>query len=88
MEKTFKKSLEIIYQLTKKETYQIFKTEDIESSIIEATHMINGYRDNPYEYQEKLPTRLDMSREEMIECSILLWEQVCEALIFGLTQNK
>ena len=78
-------ALDTIHLLKQKEQYKDFSTEEIETSILEAISMlcyVSGIN------IKTPPTHLTMSRDELIECSILLWGSIGDALISKLKTAK
>lgn len=84
MNKGLKVAMDTIHILTQKKNYKQFTTKDIETSIIEAVDMISKYYKKPM----TKPSYLDMSREDMIDCSIQLWTAVGEALMDGIVNKR
>lgn len=78
-------ALDTVHLLKQKKQYEDFSTEDIETSILEAIPMlcyVSGIN------IKTPPTHLTMSRDELIDCSILLWSGIGDALISKLKTGK
>ena len=76
-------ALDTIHLLKQKEQYEDLSTEDIETSILEAIPMlcyVSGIN-------VKTPPST-MSRDELIDCSIVLWRGIGDALISKLKAGK
>jgi hypothetical protein len=79
------KTLDTIYLLNQKKTYEQFTTKDIQDSIISAVDMLQTTMGIKI---KNTPTYLNMSRDEMIECSITLWKSLGEAFADSLVNKR